>query len=46
MSTVFLWNTGCTAKAPGERSTTPKTGRKEEGESFKAEYILISANYD
>lgn len=30
MSTAFIWNTGCTAKEPGERSTTPKTETKEE----------------
>lgn len=32
----FLCNTGCMAKAPGERGATLKTGRKEEGESFMA----------
>lgn len=44
MSTAFLWSTGCTAKEPGERSTTPKTERKEEGQSFTADYILKAAN--
>lgn len=44
MSTAFIWNTGCTAKEPGERSTTPKTETKEEGQSFTADYILKAAN--
>lgn len=44
MSTTFIWNTGCTAKEPGERSTTPKTETKEEGQSFTADYILKAAN--
>lgn len=43
LSIVFLWNTGYTAKAPEESSTTPKTGRKEEGEGL-TDYILIAAN--
>lgn len=38
----YLWNTGCIATAPGERGTTLKTGRKEEGESFTADYFLIA----
>lgn len=32
----FLCNTGCMAKAPGERGAARKTGRKEESESFMA----------
>lgn len=40
----FLGNTGCMAKAPGERDTTRKTRRREEGESFMVGHILTSGN--